>query len=98
MQRTLILWINDFRLVKIFDAVKLDLDDEVYIYLVDTKAPMVENYKLYEVYKVHEKGPAILNELGYWSQDTNSLELSGLDQNARRSDLRVSYEVMNNDE
>ena len=84
-------WIHDFRLEDIFDAVNLDLDDEVYIYLVDTKAPM-EEYRLYEVYKVHEKGPAIINELGYWSPDTDSLELSDLDQNERRSDMRVSYD------
>ena len=58
---------------------------------MDTKAPM-EKYRLYEVYKVHEKGPAIINELGYWSPDTDSLELSDLDQNARRSDMRVSYD------
>ena len=80
---------NCFRLNELFQSVKLDLDDEVYIYLLDTKAPM-KNYSLYEVYKIHVEGAPIINQIGSWSPHTYSININDLDRNSRRHDLRVS--------
>ena len=70
----------------------MDLDDEVYIYMLDTKAPMT-NYSLHEVYKIHDEGPPIINHLGSWSFDTYSLSFEDWDKNSRRHDLRVSIQL-----
>ena len=67
----------------------MDLDDEVYIYLLNTKAPL-KNYNLYEVYKIHDEGAPVMNHLGSWSFDTYSLSFEDLDKSSRRHDLRVS--------
>ena len=78
-----------FRIHVLFQGVHIDLDDEVYIYLLDTRAPM-KNYCLYEVYKIHDEGEPVINHLGSWSLDTNSLDVANMDKNLRRHDLRVS--------
>ena len=67
----------------------MDLDDEVYIYLLDTKAPR-KNYSLYEVYKIHDQGAPVINQLGSWSPHTYSMNIYDMDRNSRRHDLRVS--------
>ena len=78
-----------FRLHQLFHSVNMDLDDDVYIYQLDAEAPM-ENYNIYEVYKIHEEGHPLINYLGTWSPDTYSLKLEDIDKNIRRHDLRVS--------
>ena len=80
---------NCFRLNELFQSVNLDLDDEVYIYLLDTKAPM-KNYNLYEVYKILAEGAPVINHLGSWSFGTYSLDFKDMDKHSRRHDLRVS--------
>ena len=67
----------------------MDLDDEIYIYLMDTKAAK-KDYSIYEVYKIYDEGGPILNYLGSWSLDSNYLEIDNMDKNSRRHDLRVS--------
>ena len=67
----------------------MDLDDEVYIYLLDNKAPM-KNHNLYEVYKIYNEGPPVINHLGVWSPDTYLLNFEDIDKNSRRRDLKVS--------
>ena len=67
----------------------MDLDDEIYIYLMDTKATK-KDYSLYEVYKIYDAGGPITNCLGGWSLDSNYLEIGNMDKNSRRHDLRVS--------
>ena len=78
-----------FRLHELFQSVNMDLDDEVYTYLLDTKAPM-KNYSLYEVYKIHDEGAPIINQLGGWSHDSYLLDFDDMNKNLRRHDLRVS--------
>ena len=75
----------------------MDLDDEVYIYVLDTKAPM-KNYILYEVYKIHDVGAPVVNHLGNWSHYTYSLNLEDMNKNSRRNDLRVSIQLQFPDE
>ena len=87
--QSIIYLIHYFRIHELFQGVKLDLDDEVYMYLLDTKPPM-KNYSLYEVYKVYNEGPPVVNHLGTWSPDTYSLNFEDIDKNSRRSDLGVS--------
>ena len=67
----------------------MDLDDEVYIYLLDTNAPM-KKYSLYEVYKIHGEGAPIINQLGSWSPLTYSINITDMNRNFRRQDLMVS--------
>ena len=72
----------------------MDLDDEIYIYLMDTKA-YKKNYSIYEVYKIYDEGAPIINHLGSWSLQSNHLEIDNADKNSRRHDLRVSYQFYN---
>ena len=67
----------------------MDLDDEIYIYMTDTKASK-KTYSLYEVYKIYDEGAPITNHLGSWSLESNNLEIDNTDKNSRRHDLRVS--------
>lgn len=87
--RSFLFLIHYFRLHELFQGVKMDLDDEVYIYLLDNKAPM-KNHNLYEVYKIYNEGPPVINHLGVWSPDTYSLNFEEFDKNSRRRDLKVS--------
>ena len=70
----------------------MDFDDEVYIYVLDRKAPM-KNYSLYEVYKIQTEGDPVINHLGSWSHDTSSLSFEDFEKNSRRHDLRVSIRL-----
>ena len=67
----------------------MDLDDEIYIYIMGTKASNID-YSIYEVYKIYDEGAPITNHLGSWSLDNSYLEIDNLDKNSRRHDLRVS--------
>ena len=78
-----------FRLEGLFQEVQLDLDDEIYIYQTSSRG-LMENYILYEAYKILNKGLPIIKQVGYWSKDLNFLNFVKQDKNSRRSDLRVS--------
>ena len=73
-----------------FHDVNIDLDDEVYVYLLDTDSP-IKDYLLYEVYKVQEKSAPVINHLGSWSPDTYSMSIEDMERSSRRHDLRVSF-------
>ena len=77
-----------FRLKELFQDVNLDLDDEVYIYQLDTEGP-VQNYSLYEVYKIQDRGAPIINHIGSWFFDTYFLDIENMDIISRRHDLKV---------
>ena len=64
------------------------MDDEVYIYQVDTKGSMVY-YQLYEAYKIIDQGSPIIRQIGIWSMGAYSLNLMEEDKNSRRANLRV---------
>ena len=80
-----------FRLESLFQRVPLDLDDEVYVYKVNTADPM-SHYELYEVYKISDQSAPIVREIGSWSlrngNGANKIVME--DKNYRRNDLRVS--------
>ena len=68
----------------------LDLDDDFYVYQVDTEKPMT-SYELYEGYKIHDGGDTIIRRIGSWSGGDPSLDfMKEEDKNSRRRDLRVS--------
>ena len=73
-----------------FHGVRLDLDDEVYIYEIDLKGPMA-HYQLYEAYKIIDLSAPIINHIGSWSGSL-SLNLVKDDKNDRRANLRVSLQ------
>ena len=76
----------------LFEGVHLDLDDDAYIYEVNTKySPSY--YRLHEVYKINAKGFPIIRPVGSWStgrRSDSSLDFTKEDKNSRRRDLRVS--------
>ena len=67
----------------------MDLDDEVYIYIIHPKELPSRNYALLEVYKIHDEGTPIVNPLGSWSE-VFGLDLVDMNKNSRRCDLNVS--------
>ena len=67
----------------------MDFDDEIYTYVLETKSSK-KNYSLYEVYKIHDEGAPIINQLGSWSPNDNSLEIDDMNKHSRRHDMRVS--------
>ena len=67
----------------------MDLDDEVYVYILGTESPK-KDYLLYEVYKIQYKGAPVINHLGSWSTDTDSMTIEDMERSSRRHDLRVS--------
>ena len=85
-----------FRLHDLFQDVSLDLDDEVYIYLMDTKTKLSHSYRLYEVYKIHHDGHPVINNLGNWSLGDCKLYFVQTNKNSRRHDLRVRIPFDNN--
>ena len=85
--------ISYFRLVRPFISMDLDLDDDVYIYQVDTEES-VKIYKLYEVYKINKIGAPILSKIGSSATNSNCCNLINVDKNIRRNDLRVSYHAL----
>ena len=71
-----------------FRGVHLDLDDDMYIYQMDTTGKS-RKYQLYEVYKIYDEGPPQLNKVGTWSIETGTLDFTDDDKNIRRRDLKV---------
>ena len=67
----------------------MDLDDEVYLYQV-----VVEDYKLYEAYKISDAGNPIIKQVGYWTKDSNSLNYTEQVKNSRRADLKASVSIV----
>ena len=78
-----------FRIHDLFQDVSLDLDDEVYIYIMNTKTQM-KSYRLYEVYKIRHDSHPVTNYIGNWSLCDGSLNFVEMNKNSRRRDLRVS--------
>ena len=76
-----------------FRGVDLDLDDDMYIYQMDTTGKTGQ-YQIYEVYKIYDEGPPQLNKVGTWTVDTKALDFSNVDKNIRRRDLKVKIECM----
>ena len=81
-----------FRLAYPFRGVDLDMDDEMYIYQMDT-AGKRGLYQLYEVYKIYDEGPPQLNKVGEWTVDTEVLDFTTVDKNIRRRDLKVKIKM-----
>ena len=72
-----------------FYDVKLDLDDQVYIY----QAESLHHFKLYEVYKISEGSAPIIRQFGTWStgdeaQYTRKMIIEA--KNYKRNDFGVS--------
>ena len=59
-----------FSLESLFGEVDLDLDDDVFIYEVNTKCSQ-SCYRLHEVYKINEGDP-IISHIGSWSRGDRS--------------------------
>ena len=87
--------VNDglyFSLKSLFRGVHLDLDDDAYVYEVNTKDSL-PYYRLHEVYKVNDEGDPIIRQIGRWSRggsSDSSLYFMKEEKNSRRRDLRVS--------
>lgn len=75
-------------LSKQFHGVDMDLDDEIYIYEMDTMKKR-RSYELYEVYKIFDDGTPQMNKVGDWYTDTKILNFTNKDKNIRRRDLKV---------
>ena len=81
-----------FSLESLFREVHLDLDDDVFIYEVNTNKSLTY-CQLHEVYKIRDEGDPIIRHIGNWSKgggSDSSLNLLREDKNSRRKDLRVS--------
>ena len=78
------------RLEHLFHGVHLDLDDDVYIYQVNSYGSK-PYYQLYEVYKISDESVPVVVQVGNWSKGDNdsSLKLVKEDKIKRRNDLRV---------
>ena len=63
---------------------------------MDTKTKLSHSYRLYEVYKIHDDGPPVFNNLGNWSLGDSKLNFVETDKNSRRHDLRVRIPFLNN--
>ena len=81
--------ISFFRLALPFLDMDLDLDDDVYIYRIDTNRSK-ENYELYEVYKIHDGGAPILSNIGSSTSKDECCNFVDVGKNIRRHNLRVS--------
>ena len=84
--------------------VKLDINDDVFVYLIDSgtqEKKTVSNINqqkdimIYEVYKNKEGGMPIFHEYGAWFEETGILEHTDLDKYIRRQNLqvRITYDV-----
>ena len=83
---------NFFSLESFFRGVHLDLDDDVFIYEVNTKDAL-SYYQLHEAYRIHNESDPIIRHIGSWSRGKSgiaSFNFTKEDKNSRRRDLRVS--------
>ena len=87
-----------FRLRNPFLEVKLDINDDVYVYLIDdatrereilSNLNQQKEMMIYEVYKNQDGGPPIFQEYGAWFEETGTLEHTDLDKYMRRRNLQV---------
>ena len=92
-----------FRLRNPFVDVKLDINDDVFVYLIDNYTREKENLSnlkeqkemmVYEVYKNQEGGPPIFLEYGAWLEETGTLEHTDLDKYMRRRNLQVRVTLL----
>ena len=82
-----------FSLQSLFREIYLDLDDDFFIYEVNTKNDSLFYCQLHEVYKISDEGDPIIRPVGNWSGgegSDSSLNLMKEDKNFRRKDLSVS--------
>ena len=82
-----------FSLQSLFREVYLDLDDDVFIYEVNTKKDSLSYCQLSEVYKISDEGDPVIRYIGNWpggEGSDSSLNLTKEDKNFRRKDLGVS--------
>ena len=66
---------------------KLDLDDDLYLYGFEKDQPMI---KLYEFYEIHSQIPKQILPFGSWSE-VEGLKLPGEGKWVRRRNLQVSH-------
>ena len=71
------------------------MDDEVYIYQVDTAEGSISLYQLYEIYKINDESAPIVKKFGSWLKGGGGNQTVGLnivteDKNYRRNNLGVS--------
>ena len=71
-------------------GVDMDMDDEIYIYQMDTIKNSM-NYVLYEVYKIFDEGSPQMNRIGEWYAKTKILDFTNQDKNIRRRNLKVRH-------
>ena len=77
-----------YRLRNAFIDVKLDINDDVFAYIIDSGGKQ-EKMLIYEVYKNHEGGVPILNDYAVWFEGEGMLKHSDLDKYMRRRNLQV---------
>ena len=73
-------------------GVDMDMDDEIYIYQMDTIKNSM-NYKLFEVYKIFDEGHPQMNIVGEWHANTQILDFTNQDKNIRRRNLKVRHNL-----
>ena len=71
-----------------FIDVKLDINDDVFVYIINSDR-IQEKMVIYEVYKNQEGGSPIFNEYGAWFEEAEIFEHSDLDKYMRRRNLQV---------
>ena len=69
--------------IKVLDGIKLDLDDDVYLYSIEDKA-----IQIYEYYEINSKIPRRILPYGNWTS-SGGLLLSSTDKWERRTNLEV---------
>ena len=92
-----------FRLRNPFLDVKMDINDDTFVYIIDnatSEKETLSNHKeqkemmVYEVYKNEEGGPPIFLEYGAWFEETGTLEHTDLDKYMRRRNLQVRVTLL----
>ena len=82
-----------YRLSDPFMEVKMDINDDVFVYLMEKETMsninQHNNMMIYEVYKNQEGGSPIFNEYGAWFEEAEIFEHTDLDKYMRRRNLQV---------
>ena len=79
-------WLIDISIwtsIEVLDGIKLDLDDDVYLYSIEDKA-----IQIYEYYEINSKIPRRILPYGNWTS-SGGLLLSSTDKWERRTNLEV---------